>query len=191
MPIYLPKQPDLALFHSPLEVTNQLAAVAKDRSTSDRRQSTQASSAASDHDMEQLQAAAETGDERAFVTACRAIDWQSRSPEDHIRAIDLAFTAGAHLAARELAVQGAEIFPDDPVIQRYARVLAPPVVSKSMLAADPSIGANRDWLSTHGDSYLGQWIGLRNGHLLGSSTSLAGLIGQIGDTNGALLTRVL
>lgn len=139
---------------------------------------------------ESLVAAARYGDERAFVSACNAIDWQIRSADEMAQTIHLALSAGAHLAARDLALQGARRFPDHPEIQRYARVLAPPKVKKSTLPTDSSLIANRDWLATRGHSYRGKWVGLRNGQLLGSASSLAALTKQIGDTKGVLLTRV-
>lgn len=140
--------------------------------------------------MAPLQACAARGDERAFISAYQAIDWQTRSPGDHVMAINLALTAGAHLAARNLALQAAKLFPSHPEIQKYARVLAPPTVTKSSLPIDPSVRANRDWLSKYGDSYRGRWVGLRNGQLLGSASSLEALAEKIGDTNGVLLTKV-
>lgn len=140
--------------------------------------------------MESLAAAAQAGDERAFVSACSAVDWQTRSAEDHAWAIQLALSAGAHLAARNLASQAAKRFPSHLEMQRYNRVLAPPTVTKNTLPADPSLAANRDWLATCSHLYRGKWVGLRNGQLLGSASSLAILAEQIGDTKGVLLTKV-
>lgn len=140
--------------------------------------------------MESLADAAQAGDVRAFVSACSAVDWQTRSAEDHAWAIQLALSAGAHLAARNLASQAAKRFPSHPEMQRYNRVLAPPTVTKSTLPADPSLAANRDWLATCGHLYQGKWVGLRNGQLLDSASSLTALAEQIGDTKGVLLTKV-
>jgi hypothetical protein len=134
-----------------------------------------------------LQAASTQGDERAFIRVCQTIDWQARSANDHIAAIQLALAAGAHLAARHLALEAAQRFPDHVEIQKYAHVLSPPSVTKSTLPADPSVKANRDWLSTHGDLYRGQWVVLQNGQLLVAASSPDALNVEVGNTRGALL----
>ena len=143
-----------------------------------------------DYEMAQLEAAAQAGDERAFVAAQRRINWQRRSPEDFIRAIQLALSSGAHLAARNLSASGAARFPDREDLQKYARVLAPPRVIRTKLPANPAVKANRDWLVNHSDAYHGQWVALRNGELVGSAKTLKVLSDQLGDTKGLLLTKV-
>lgn len=140
--------------------------------------------------MARLQATAEQGNERAFIQVCQTIDWQTKSADDHIAAIQLALAAGAHLAARHLALEAAQRFPDHAEIQKFAHVLAPPSVTKSTLPADPSVKANRDWLSTHGDSYRGQWVVLKNGQLLGAAAAPDALNAEVGNARGALLTKV-
>jgi hypothetical protein len=140
--------------------------------------------------MTRLRAASAQGDERAFIRVCQTIDWQTRSANDHIAAIQLALAAGAHLAARHLALEAAQRFPDHVEIQKYAHVLSPPSVTKSTLPADPSVKANRDWLSTHGDLYRGQWVALQNGQLLGAASSPDALNVEVGNTRGVLLTKV-
>jgi hypothetical protein len=140
--------------------------------------------------MARLQVAAGQGNERAFIQVCQTIDWQTKSADDHITAIQLALAAGAHLAARHLALEAAQRFPDHVEIQKYAHVLSPPSVTKSTLPADPSVKANRDWLSTHGDLYRGQWVALQNGQLLGAASSPDALNVEVGNTRGALLTKV-
>lgn len=140
--------------------------------------------------MARLRAASAQGDERAFIRVCQTINWQIRSADDHIAAIQLALAAGAHLAARHLALEAAQRFPDHVEIQKYAHVLSPPSVTKSTLPADPSVKANRDWLSTHGDLYRGQWIVLHNGQLLAAASSPDALNVEIGNTRGTLMTKV-
>lgn len=140
--------------------------------------------------MARLKAAAEAGDEQAFLSAQRMIDWRLRPPEDFLGAVQLAFAAGAHLAARRLSSQGAAQYPDHRELQRYARVLAPPKVTQSNLPSNPTLKANRDWLMMQGDQYRGQWVALRDGELLESAPSLKSLAEQIEDTKGVLLTKV-
>ena len=142
-----------------------------------------------DYEMLQLKTAAETGDERAFRVVQKTIDWQRWSPEDFLRAIQLALQAGAHLAARQISVEGVAEYPEHGELQKYARILAPPKVTRSDEPPNPTLKTNRDWLKTHGDSFRGQWVALRNGQLLGSSGTLKSLVTKIGDTKDILLTR--
>ena len=140
--------------------------------------------------MSQLESAAQKGDERAFVVTQRHIDWQRRSPEDFIRAIQFALAAGAHLAARNLSALGAARFPNREDLQKYARVLAPPKVTRRNPASDLGWKANRDWLTTNSDEYQGRWVALRNGELVGSADTLKALSGKLSETRDLLLTKV-
>jgi len=73
-----------------------------------------------------LRQAAEKRDEIAFLRAMRDVDWQRCSPSDFLRAVSLAFRAGAHLAARQISNEGARLHSENQELQKYARVLAPP-----------------------------------------------------------------
>ena len=114
-----------------------------------------------------------------------------RSPEDFINGVEEAFRAGAFALARDLSVEGAERYPDHSELQQYARVLAPPKVVESNLPPNPSVRANRDWLKEHRQEYQGRWIALRSGVLAGVANSLDELVGQVGETQGVLLTKIL
>jgi len=143
------------------------------------------------HDeMAQLEAIAEAGDERAFLMAQKAMDWERRPPEDFFQAIQLALSVGAYLVARRLSFQGAERYPQHSELQKYARVLAPPKVTRSNLPPDPTLKTNHAWLKTHGDAFRGQWVALRDGQLLGMATSLQALVEQVGEAKDILFTKV-
>jgi len=137
-----------------------------------------------------LEGAAESEDESVFLSIAKAIDWTTRLPEDLLRAIHLALRVGAFSKARELSAEGVRLYPHNPELQKYARLLAPPKVVRSDLAPTPSVKANRNWLKEHIQSYKGRWVALRNGELQGAANSLDELVEQLGDTKGMLLTRV-
>ncbi|MGH9762879.1 MAG: response regulator, partial [Blastocatellia bacterium] len=99
-----------------------------------------------DSEMEVLEAAAESQDEYRFVQAVKTLDWRSRTGRDVLVATRLALKAGAYITARELSAMGAELFPDDAELQRFALVLAPPKVVAMRPAQGSGIRANRDWL---------------------------------------------
>ncbi len=139
--------------------------------------------------MARLEDAASAGNERDFLEALKEVEWRNRTPGDFTRAIQLAFKVGAHLAAGQLSVEGAKYHPDDPEIQKYARVLAPPKVVSRRLPPNVSRKANRDWLMAHSGEYKGQWVAVRNGELLGEAKSLKELVEKIGNTEDVLLTR--
>lgn len=136
-----------------------------------------------------LEVAAEARDERAFLEALEAITWQNRPPADFVRAVRLALKSGAHLAARRISVEGAKYYPDDPEVQKQARVLAAPRVVSGHVPPDPARKANREWLEAHGGEYRNQWVAVRNGKLLGAANSPEELVERVGSTKGVLLTR--
>jgi hypothetical protein len=145
---------------------------------------------AEDEAMARLDAAATAGDERAFLAAKDAVDWETRPAADFLRAIQLALSAGAHMAARNLAAQGVQRFPHHSELAKYARILAPPRVIRTPARPNAGLRANRDWLMTHGTQYCGQWVALREGQLLGVGDSLDSVITQVGATDGILFTKV-
>ncbi len=154
---------------------------------------------ASDNDEQEflfarMEEAAEAQDELAFVAAFRQVNWDGRPVEDFIKAIQIAFRAGAYMAARRISEEGAKRHPDDAVMQEYARVLAPPKVIANNVPADPvrtaNILANHKWLLAHRAEYPGKWLALRNGELLGAEDRLDELVKKIGDTKDVLLTNI-
>jgi hypothetical protein len=103
--------------------------------------------------------------------------------------IRLALEAGASLAARELPATALELFGDDREVQRFARILAAPTRVADESTAGPSNRINREWLKTHASEYTGQWVALRDGHLIDTANSLRELTDKVGHTTRALLTR--
>ena len=140
--------------------------------------------------MAALIVAAQEGDESAFIEAANEIDWLQRSPADYARAVRLALAAGAHRLARRLAVQGVERYPEHPVLQKMARILAPPRVVETEKPSTTSVRANQGWLRTHADRYKGQWVALRDGALLASAETAKELKRHLDSTDGVMLTRV-
>lgn len=141
---------------------------------------------------ERMKAAAQDANETEFIAAAKTIDWENCMAEDYINAVRLALSATAYLKARLLATDGANRYPEDAELQKYARVLAPPKVLPNHTPADPAIRKDRDWLMEHGDEYRGQWVALRRGEFLGAAPALKDLIQEIGDPRGKniLVTQV-
>jgi hypothetical protein len=136
-----------------------------------------------------LQGLALARNSHAFDLLVRGVAWHHRSASDIIGVIRLALEAGASLAARDLSATALDLFGDDREVQRFARILAAPTRVASMAAADPSNQNNREWLKTHGGEYTGQWVALRDGHLIGTANSLRELTDKVGNTTRTLLTR--
>lgn len=139
--------------------------------------------------MARLEDAAKAKDEHAFLEAFKDIEWRNRPPTDFIRAARLALKAGVYAAAYQVSAEGAKYHPDDPEIQKYARVLAPPKVVSNTVSPDSTLKANREWLEAHEGEYRGQWVAIRDGELLGTANSLKELSRQVGNVKDALLTR--
>ncbi|MBU1660544.1 MAG: hypothetical protein KKD28_03620 [Chloroflexi bacterium] len=142
-----------------------------------------------DHEMIQLERAAESGDERAFIEVAKNINWENRSPENYLRGIQFAFGAGAHMYARRLATEGAEKYPEHQELQKYARILAPPKIIQSNLPPDPTLRESREWLKAHAYKYRGQWLALKNGELLGVAATLRELRNRVGRRDDILFTK--
>lgn len=141
-----------------------------------------------DLDLSILEAAASAGDSELLVSTLREMNWKARSAHEHLRAIQLALETGAHSAARRLAIEGAQRYPVDAQLKKYARLLAPPSVRVKAPAPERGPKANRNWLKANAEQYRGKWIALKCGQLLAVADSLEELKGMLGDTRGVLVT---
>lgn len=142
--------------------------------------------------LEKAAAASDPYDVSAFVTAVKAIDWESRPAADYVGAVYLALNVGAHLTARHLAMAGAGRFPDHAELQKMAYILAPPKATISKGGPHPGIKADMTWLKQNWDTYRGHWVALRDGQLLAVADSLDGLVEQVGEirNTGIMVTPI-
>lgn len=141
-----------------------------------------------------LEESARAGDHHRFVGLVKATDWSTRTPEELLKAIDLALYQEMARLAIELAQLGGDLFPDHERVQRAAKVLAPPVAQVAHLPRPRGLDASRSWLREHASKYRGQWIAVREGKLLGAGDSLEALtplISEGEDTISTIVTRVL
>jgi len=145
----------------------------------------------SDDAMTLLRAAADSGDEEMFVKAMGYMNWSQRSEETFVEAVRLALRAGAHRAARELAVEGVQRYPGNSRLQKMSRLLGPPRVLRDDLPPVPSLRANKAWMETHATEYRGQWIALREGELIASAPTARELRSEVGDLKNTLITRAV
>jgi hypothetical protein len=137
----------------------------------------------------QLGRLAQRHDEVGFVAALQTVDWAERPPDEVAQAAQLALLAGAHMAARQLAQEGAQQHPAHAALQRLARLLAPPRVIGHG-PARPDLRANHDWIKRQSDPYRGRWVALRNGQLLTAADTFDALADQFPDPRGILLTKI-
>lgn len=137
-----------------------------------------------------LERAALSQDARTFENILESLNWEMRTPSDFLCAIHWALGIGAYAAAQRVSALGKDYHPDDPQIQKYAHILAPPKVTHRRVEFDPTIRANRDWLMAHGDEYRGKWVALSNGELLDSADSFDELIKRVGNSENILITTV-
>jgi hypothetical protein len=130
--------------------------------------------------IERLEEAARKGDEPSFLKGLENITWAGRPDTEFIRAIKLAFKAGAFRAALYIASEGVKHHPGNAVLQKYVRVLNPSQPSAAEPIAEANPQANREWLKANAHRYKGKWIAIRNGELLGASKSLESLVEEVG-----------
>ena len=160
-----------------------MSAVQRSRVTRARRPSRYSFEEAAAHD-----------DRHVFTRLARETNWNTVQAEDLWRVISLALTLDLAPLAMELAQKGRQIFPDSQQLQQAADVLRPPVVVGTRPAQGDHGQASRAWLIAHSHEYPGQWVAVRNGALLGVSTTLKDLYQHIGpdtDMPDTLVVKVL
>jgi len=138
-----------------------------------------------------LETAAEAGDERIFVEVLRQVDWRIRPAEDLVHGVRLALKAGAHLSARQLSRDGLRRHPENPELQKMVRILAPDKVKSTPRPPDSSVRANRNWFANYSAEYRGQWVAIKDGHLLGAASTLQALKTKVPDWQAATVTRIV
>jgi hypothetical protein len=141
-----------------------------------------------------LEEAAAHDDRRVFTRLAQETNWNTVQAEELWRAIRLALALDLAPLAMELAQKGKQIFPDSQQLQQAAYVLRPPVVVGTRPARGDHGETSRVWLAQHSHEYPGQWVAVRDGALLGVSSTLKDLCQQIGpetDTPDTLVVKVL
>lgn len=137
-----------------------------------------------------LERAAKAERERPFVDAYRSISMDGRSEGEYERALRLALRTGALLVAEELAKGGSNLFPGNPLLEKYNRLLAPARVIGTSPAGPYKPRDNIAWLKANRSQYRGKWVGIRGGELLGVTDTLEELSEIVGREPGVLLTHV-
>ena len=110
--------------------------------------------------------------------------------ETIIRAIAQALATGEFGRARHLALEGTACYPNHAALQQWARVLAPPTVHHVGHTQTSSLRASRTWLKAHWQDYRGQWVAVRDGHLVAAAPSFDAVIAHVGDVQDTLLTYI-
>jgi hypothetical protein len=105
------------------------------------------------------------------MEAVDTIEWESQSPTQIKQAIDLALGLGCHAVAVELAATGRNRYPNDPTLERIARVLAPPEYVRKDVPAVSGLSPSVKWFQEHREQYAGKWLAIRNGKLLAAADS--------------------
>jgi len=100
--------------------------------------------------------------------------------------------AGRVIEARQLVSLLLKASPS-PKLEKWARLLAPPVVRPGGPATGTGIASTHAWLRQHAGEYAGKWVALRDGVLLGADESRVALhrrLEQDGNLEGALFARL-
>lgn len=122
--------------------------------------------------------------------AVQETERNGQTAPDFVERVYNALAEGAHLQARELALEGHRLYPDNAQLRKMAELLAPPTVSNARTPADPTVTANQQWLRANANRYRGQWIALHNGELLSVAPTLRELKRQSDLPAGSFVTRV-
>lgn len=144
-------------------------------------------------DQDVLEAYACAQDREGFAGAIHRVSWEDQPADAIARAIDLALSLDLPKQAAEVAHAGLARFPYDPRIRQASRVLELPVVRSTPSQYAGDLSASQAWLRDHAAPYRGQWVIIREGHLLGAAPdlgSLRTLIERENDPATTIITRV-
>lgn len=128
-----------------------------------------------------------------FGEVIEGIDWTKKPPELFEVAIRYAIEIDASVIARELSEKGHERFPEHKWLAKSAQILAPPKVVSLDGEAKPSLKPTIDWFRDHADEYVGQWVAVNMGQLVGvhqTRRELIALIGEYAMDPNTLVTKV-
>ncbi len=139
------------------------------------------------------QAAADVSRWGGFAQAVRQMDWPTQPADRFKQAVDMALSLGGMKLAWELAKQGHELYPDHEPLARFAHVLAPAKVIRTLPASGPELSASLNWFKQHASEYRGQWVVVDAGQLIGAASSRQELIEQVGSMLGpdAIVTHIV
>ncbi len=107
-------------------------------------------------------------------------------------AINRALSTEAVRLARALVEQGLAQYPDNEQLHKYQRGIAPPKVT-NRTPSTSNHARTMHWLSQHSHEYVGQWIAVQDGQLLGTGDTrqaLAGQLGTLADQEDVMMVRV-
>jgi hypothetical protein len=107
-----------------------------------------------------------------------------------IAAILTALASGDYLKAKELAAIGAEQYPRDSELVRFAAILNPPRANRAASPPDVSVLDNQDWIVRNTEQFRGNWVALQNGELVASAETAGELKQKTGGRKGLFVTKV-
>jgi hypothetical protein len=128
--------------------------------------------------------------DNSFTKAIEAIDWNNRSAESFVRAIQLALSIGSHQNAYKLIRIGIQKYPSNKELIMIARILLPSKAEAIYHDIDSSINNNKIWFDLHSREYRGKWVAIENGNLLGSANSFVTLQKIVPNWREATVTKI-
>lgn len=140
-------------------------------------------------DIRELEHAASLDDTQTFVGLVKEIKWELKTLDEFQRVIQLALNLSAPTAAEFVYDIAMRSHPESEGLEVFARLFTPQKRATKTSEANPTLQANRHWLKANREKYRGQWVALRDGHLLGIASSLEDLTRTLSDTSNTLLTR--
>lgn len=75
-------------------------------------------------------------------------------------------------------------WPDNPLVERLARVLAPPEVKARTGEPSRSLDIERQWLRRHAGQFPGQWVAVYKDQLVASGPDFQAVLAEVRRTPG-------
>ena len=128
----------------------------------------------------------------AFIEYIEHLPSNGSRPNVFATAIGLALSSDAIQIARQLAERGHELYPDHAELNQLYRVLAKPLAISLRNQTSPEQAASMHWLNAHSQDYIGLWIALRGGELLGTAPTRKALMDHLRTSadDEVLITRI-
>lgn len=123
-----------------------------------------------------LEYAFQYGDVKFFLLLFDRINWADHTVKDFEKIIKFSLELGLHSNARRLAEIAKKQFPENPIVKKYASILAPSKTINNHLPSDPDSAADMIWLKDHGREFHGRWVALIGGDLIASAPNYKELI---------------
>jgi hypothetical protein len=127
----------------------------------------------------------------AFVQSVESVDWRSMEASELASVMQLALQLEMIPLVRRLIARATPEQMEDALLKKLKAVVSPGRVISTTLPPNPKINASTRWYGENAHQYVGKWIALDGGLLLGVADTLDDLEKMIDNHASILITQVV